>query len=120
MLAIKQRLDSNDERGQFLLAGEPPDVQDAPIGVGAHAERIVAGGYPDVQQRSAAGRTRFFASYISTLLGRDLPDIARVRDSDSIERLLRLIAARSASLVSARAVATELGADHRPVVRVMS
>lgn len=160
MLAIKERLDSSDARGQFLLAGsanimtlptiadalpgrvdyvrlwpfsqgelagrresfidrllagEIPHVRDAPVGSGAYAEQIVAGGFPDVRGRSGAGRTRFFDSYISTLLGRDLPDVATVRDPASVERLLRLIAARSANLVSARAVATELGADHKTV-----
>jgi predicted AAA+ superfamily ATPase len=160
MLAIKERLDSNNERGQFLLAGsanivtlgtiadalpgrvdyvrlwplsqgeiqgrresfidrvlsgEPPQIQDAPVGRGAYAAQIVAGGYPDAQRRSARGRARFFDSYISTLLGRDLPDVASVRDPGSVERLLRLLAARSANLVSARAVAGELGVDHKTV-----
>lgn len=160
MLAIKERLDSSDERGQFLLAGsaniltlptiadalpgrvdyvrlwpfsqgeltsrrenfvdgllagEIPAVKDARVGSGAYAERVVTGGFPDVQERSRAGRARFFDSYIATLLGRDLPDVAKVRDPASIERLLRLVAARSANLVSARAVATELGADHKTV-----
>lgn len=158
MLAIKERLDASDERGQFLLAGsanilmlptiadalpgridyvrlwpfsqgelsgrpenvidrllagEIPDVHDAQVGSGAYAERIVAGGYPDVRSRSPAGRARFFDSYIPTLLGRDLPDVARVRDPAGVESLLRLIAARSANLVSARAVASELGVDHK-------
>ena len=160
MLAIKERLDSNNARGQFLLAGsaniftlgtiadalpgrvdyvrlwplsqgeiqgrresfidrvlsgEPPQIQDAPVGRGAYAAQIVAGGYPDAQRRSARGRARFFDSYISTLLGRDLPDVASVRDPGSVERLLRLLAARSANLVSARAVAGELGVDHKTV-----
>jgi predicted AAA+ superfamily ATPase len=160
MLAIKERLDSDDRRGQFLLAGsaniltlptiadalpgrvdyirlwpfsqgelagrresfidrllagEPPQVDDAAIGREAYAARIVTGGFPDAQGRSARGRTRFFSGYIASILGRDLQDIASVRDTGSVERLLRLVAARSASLVSSRAVAGELGADHKTV-----
>jgi predicted AAA+ superfamily ATPase len=160
MLAIKERLDTNDERGQFLLAGsaniptlptiadalpgrvdylrlwpfsqgelagrresfidrlfagEPPRVDDAPVGRGAYAARIVTGGFPDARDRSARGRARFFDSYVSSILGRDLQDIANVRDTGGVERLLRLTAARSASLVSSRAVAGELGADHKTV-----
>jgi uncharacterized protein len=160
LLAIKERLDSSDDRGQFLLAGsaniltlptvadalpgrvdyvrlwpfsqgelegrresfidrvlagEPPDVRNAPVGSGAYADRLIAGGFPDARGRSAAGRRRFFDSYISTLLGRDLPDVANVRDPDAVERQLRLIATRSANLVSSRAVAGELGADHKTI-----
>lgn len=160
MLAIKERLDTSNERGQFLLAGsaniltlptiadalpgrvdyvrlwplsqgeiagrresfidrllagEPPHVQDAPVGRGAYAAQIVAGGYPDALRRGARGRARFYDSYVATLLGRDLPDLASVRDPGSVERLLRLIASRTAQLVSARAVAGELGIDHKTV-----
>lgn len=160
MLAIKERLDTNDERGQFLLAGsanivtlpsiadalpgrvdyvrlwpfsqgeltarresfidrllagETPQVNDAEVGLGAYAAKIVTGGFPDAQRRSAAGRTRFFNSYVTTILGRDLQDVARVRDPGNVERLLRILATRSAGLMSSRAVAGELGVDHKTI-----
>ncbi|HTZ62771.1 MAG TPA: ATP-binding protein [Solirubrobacteraceae bacterium] len=160
MLAIKERLDTNNRRGQFLLAGsaniltlptiadalpgrvdylrlwpfsqgelagtresfidtvlagETPHIENAPVGPGAYAGQIVKGGFPDVQDRSTRGRARFFEGYVASILGRDLRDIAKVRDADVVERLLRLLAARSANLVSSRAVAGELGADHKTV-----
>jgi predicted AAA+ superfamily ATPase len=160
MLAIKERLDTNNQRGQFLLAGsaniltlptiadalpgrvdyvrlwpfsqgelagrcesfidrllagEMPHVEDAPVGRGAYATRIVTGGFPDAQDRGARGRARFFASYVASILGRDLQDVANVRDPANVERLLALLAARSASLVSSRAIAGELGTDHKTV-----
>jgi predicted AAA+ superfamily ATPase len=160
MLAIKERLDTNNERGQFLLAGsaniltlpsiadalpgrvdyvrmwpfsqgelngrresfidcllagEAPQIDDAEVGRDAYAAKIVAGGFPDAQHRGARGRARFFTSYVSTLLGRDLPDIAKVRDPAGVERLLRILAARSAGLVSSRGIAGELGVDHKTV-----
>jgi predicted AAA+ superfamily ATPase len=160
VLAIKERLDTNNTRGQFLLAGsaniltlpsiadalpgrvdyvrmwpfsqgelsgrresfidrvlagEMPQVDDAGVGREAYAPKIIAGGFPDVQGRAARGRARFFASYVSTLLGRDLPDVAKVRDTAGVERLLRVLAARSAGLVSSRGIAGELGVDHKTV-----
>ncbi len=160
MLALKERLDTNDARGQFLLAGsanlltlptiadalpgrvdyvrlwpfsqgelageresfidrlfagEAPHVADAAVGRGAYAARLVTGGFPDAQHRSARGRERFFASYVASLLGRDLGDVSGVRDTDGVERLLALLAARSAGLVSSRALAGELGVDHKTV-----
>ena len=160
MLAIKERLDTNNERGQFLLAGSAniltlprlpmrcpgewtmygcgpfrreswtdgarasstvssparlPRIDGAEVGRGAYAARIVAGGFPDAQERSPRGRARFFDSYVSTLLGRDLQDIATVRDTHTVRRLLRILAARSAGLLSVRSVAGELGVDHKTV-----
>jgi hypothetical protein len=160
MLAIKERLDTHQARGQFLLAGsanlltlptiadalpgrvdyvrlwpfsqgelagrresfidrllagEVPHIDDAEIGRGAYAARIVAGGFPDARDRSPRGRTRFFTSYVSTILGRDLPDVANVRDPENIERLLRIVAARSATPMSARGIGGELGVDHKTV-----
>jgi uncharacterized protein len=160
MLAIKERLDTSSERGQFLLAGsanlltlpsiadalpgrvdyihlwpfsqgeligqresfidrlfagDVPRVGDAQVGRAAYAERIVAGGFPDAQHRTERGRARFFTSYISSMLGRDLQDVAKVRDTSNVERLLRIVAARSAALVSARGTASELGVDHKTV-----
>lgn len=160
MLAIKERLDTNNQRGQFLLAGsaniltlptiadalpgrvdylrlwpfsqgelagtretfidrvltgQTPHIEDAPVGAGAYAAQIAKGGFPDVQDRSARGRARFFDGYVASILGRDLHDVAKVRDAGLVERLLRLLATRSANLVSSRAIAGELGVDHKTV-----
>ena len=107
MLAIKERLDTDNRRGQFLLAGsaniltlptiadalpgridyvrlwpfsqgelagrresfidrllagKPPHIDNAPIGRGAYAAQIVAGGFPDAHSRGTRGRARFFES----------------------------------------------------------
>ncbi len=160
MLAIKERLDTNNERGQFLLAGsanlltlptiadalagrvdyvhlwpfsqgelagrrenfidrlfagDVPGIADAQVGRAAYAERIAAGGFPDAQHRTGRGRARFFTSYVSSMLGRDLQDVAKVRDTSNVERLLRIVAARSAALVSSRAIASDLDVDHKTV-----
>jgi uncharacterized protein len=160
MLAIKERLDTNDARGQFLLtgsaniltlasvadalpgrvdylrlwplsqgeltrrgesfidrlfAGEPPQVDDAGVGRGAYGAQILTGGYPDAQGRSPRGRARYFNSYIATIVGRDLKDIANVRNPNHIERLLRIVAARSATTMSSRGIAGEMEVDHKTV-----
>jgi predicted AAA+ superfamily ATPase len=158
MLAIKARLDTCNDRGQFLLTGsadvitlptiadnlpgrvdyihlwpfsqgelegtresfvdrlfanEPPRVEGANVGRAAYAERVIRGGFPDAQARGANGRSRFFASYLPSILGRDVSDIARIHDVAEIGRLLNIMAARSGSLMSARGVAADLGIDHK-------
>ncbi len=160
MLAIKIRLDTNNARGQFLLAGsaniltlpsiadalpgrvdyvrlwpfsqgelagvredfldrlfagEPPHIEGAEVGRAAYAQRIARGGFPDAYNRSADGRSRFFASYTETILGRSVKDVATVRDSGAVARLLGVAAARSAGLMNARGMSAELGMDHKTV-----
>jgi predicted AAA+ superfamily ATPase len=160
LLAIKQRLDSDQSRGQFLLTGSAnlltlptvadalpgrieylnlwplsqgelrnhretfiddlfdrrfPRVSGAPIGRGAMATMLVTGGYPELQDRSARGRSRFFASYVASIIGRDLDDVANVRNVENVERLLFMIAARSGSVASFHGMATDLGVNANTV-----
>ncbi len=161
MLAIKIRLDSRDERGQFLLTGsadvmtlptiadslpgrvdymrlwpfsqtelagtgqnfvdrlfenDPPRIVGADVGRAAYAELVARGGFPDVQGRGTAARERFFSSYLPSILGRDVSEVARIHDAAQVGRLLSVAAARSGSLMSARGMAGDLGIDHKTAI----
>lgn len=156
LLAIKQRLDSDQTRGQFLLTGSAniltlptvadalpgrveyinlwplsqgelrgtretfvdalfdtrfPPISGAPIGRASAASLLTTGGYPELQERSLRSRSRFFSSYITSIIGRDLQDVANVRNVENIERLLYVIAARSGGLASFHGMAADLGLD---------
>jgi predicted AAA+ superfamily ATPase len=160
LLAIKERLDRNHARGQFLLTGSAniltlptiadalpgrveyvnlwpfsqgelhgvheqfidallcgtfPQVSDAPVGRRVIAKLLVTGGYPELQERSPRGRSRFFASYLASILDRDVPNIANVRSVDAVGQLLHVIGARSAALASFHGMSTELGIDANTV-----
>jgi uncharacterized protein len=108
----------NGHRETFLarlLEGEMPQIETAEAGRAAYAHRIATGGFPGAQHRSPRGRRLFFDGYIASLLGRDLADVAKVRDSEAVRRLLAIIASRSANLFSARSIAAEIEADHKTV-----
>ncbi len=160
ILAIKVRLDTRNDRGQFLLtgsanvitlpmiadalpgrvdyvrlwpfsqgelegvresfidrvfAGEPPMVQDAPRGRGAYAARIATGGFPEAHGREPVTRERFFDSYLQSILGRDIPDVSKVKDAAAVTRLLAVAATRTAGLTNASAMAADLEVDHKTV-----
>jgi predicted AAA+ superfamily ATPase len=160
LLAIKERLDRNQARGQFLLTGSAnlltlptiadalpgrleyvnlwpfsqgeihgvrerfidvllsgafPTVSDAPVGRRAFAKLLTTGGYPELQGRSPRGCGRFFASYLASILNRDVPDIANVRSIENVGQLLHVVAARSAALASFRGMSMELGVDANTV-----
>lgn len=105
-------------REDFLdrrLAGEAPHIEGAEVGRAAYAQRITRGGFPDAHNRNADGRSRFFASYTETILGRSVEDVARVRDTGAVARVLGVAAARSAGLMNARGMSAELGIDHKTV-----
>ena len=92
-----------------LFRSRWPQLTSNDVGRAAFAERLATGGYPAASSRSAARRERFFASYIDTIIDRDLTTIAQVQDSANVRRLLSALAATSASLLNFDALARDLG-----------
>jgi predicted AAA+ superfamily ATPase len=67
----------------------------------ALAEKIAAGGYPEMlMRRDAARRQAWFGSYIATILERDVRDLANVAGLRDLPRLLRLAASRAMGLLN--------------------
>lgn len=64
---------------------------------------------PEVQDRSEARAKRWFASYLSRVLDRDIRDLANVRRPEDLLRLLTLCATRAGSPVNVSAMLAELG-----------
>lgn len=94
-----------------LFDGDLPMIADAPVGRSAYVRRLLAGGFPEARTRTGASRTRFFASYVDSIVDRDLADAARVHDPVSVGTLLRLVAARSGSLARYESLARDSGVD---------
>lgn len=107
-----------DTRERFidgLFDGQVPRLTGVPVGRRVLAPMLVTGGYPEAQGRNARGRSRFFSSYIASIIGRDLDDVAKVRSVENIERLLFVIAARSGGLTSFHGIGTDLDLDANTV-----
>jgi predicted AAA+ superfamily ATPase len=99
-----------------LLDGTPPRVSGAPKGRAASAELVVAGGFPDALNRNPRQRARYLRSYVQATLSRDLPEIGGVRgDPAKLEQLLRLLAARTSTLVNYAALGRVLALDEKTV-----
>jgi len=79
------------------------------------AERLTAGGYPEPNRRSASRARRWHRQYLQSLINRDVRDIARIKDSSELARLLELLALRTAELINASEIARGLGL-HRETV----
>lgn len=107
-----------ERRPAFLeraFAGKVPAVEDPPVGRAAYADRVVRGGFPEAVRADTTQRRRFFASYVDSILGREVRELGSVRDVEAAARVLRLAAARSAALTNLSAIGRELGIDHKTV-----
>jgi uncharacterized protein len=96
--------------------------QAAPLGAKTDiAARLVRGGYPEATQRQGAERrAAWFASYISTILQRDVRDLARVDALHSLPNLLKLLAARASGLLNLADVGRDLGLPHTTLTRYLA
>jgi len=85
------------------------------------AARLVRGGYPEVIQRTEGERRgAWFASYISTILQRDVRDLARVEGLHALPNLLRLLAARTSGLLNLADVGRDAGLPHTTLTRYLA
>jgi predicted AAA+ superfamily ATPase len=79
------------------------------VGRRAIAPLLLRGGYPEAQSYARHGLTRFFDSYVDSLLARDLSDVANVREPAKVGAVLQMIAARSGAILSINGIAGDLG-----------
>ncbi len=64
-------------------------------------QRMITGGYPEaVGRKSAARREAWFGSYVTTLLQRDVRDLANIEGLTDLPRLLSILAARAGGLLN--------------------
>lgn len=64
-------------------------------------DRLLIGGYPEVLTRATeARRAAWFNAYVTTLLQRDVRDLAQIEGLTSVPRLLTLLATRASALLN--------------------
>jgi predicted AAA+ superfamily ATPase len=75
-----------------------------------YIERALRGGYPEAIRRTDLGRrARFFESYVSDLINRDVRQVSDIERPADMRRLLNVVAAQMASLISPSAISNALG-----------
>jgi len=84
-----------------------------PIREGSRSDlvkRMLIGGYPEVTQRTNAERRRaWFASYITTILQRDVRAMADIEGLAVLPRMLSMLAAQSGGLLNTAELARDAG-----------
>jgi len=84
-----------------LMSDNPIPSRLTPLDRTALIGKIVKGGYPEIFTRETAERRNtWFGSYVTTILQRDVRDLARIEGLTVLPRLLSLLAVRSTSLLN--------------------
>lgn len=84
-------------------------------------DHVVVGGYPEVLARSTPERRRaWFSAYVTTILQRDVRDLAQVEGVTEMPRLLSLLAARTSSLLNFAELGRTAGIPQTTLKRYMS
>ena len=83
--------------------------------------RLTRGGYPEaIQRQTEDRRSAWFASYISTILQRDVRDLARVDALHQLPNLLKLLATRTAGLANLADIGRDAGLPHTTLTRYLA
>ena len=125
------------ERRQIVLVGERDAADTRELARALHrrfvpnriallvdspeTRRALAGGYHEVLARGAGeDRERWFDSYLTTLIQRDLRDLADIDGIHLIPKLLTLVAARAGSTLNYADLALNLGISLMTVKRYLA
>lgn len=84
-------------------------------------QRILSGGFPEaIARRSAARRHAWFGAYLTTVLQRDVRDLAHIEGLTDMPRLLALLASRTAGLLNVSDLSRNIGIPHTTLKRYLA
>lgn len=82
--------------------------------------RISAGGFPEAVARDGQRRSRWFDSYLDTMLQREVRELANVAGLSELPRLMLLLAARATGLLNYADIARDLGLPQTTLKRYIA
>jgi uncharacterized protein len=117
---------------QGELDGEPDGFIDAIFTLGPdlrhesavtradYAARIVRGGLPEATSRNdTRRRQRFLDAYVQALIDRDVRQLSDIHHKGELRKLVRLLAARSATIIAAQSLESALGLSRPTIARYL-
>ena len=84
-----------------------------------YLELAVVGGFPEAVRRTPRRRRAFFASYLSTLVERDVLEVSSIERQGDMFRLLALLAGRVSGLLVPGTLAGQAGIPRTTLVRYL-
>lgn len=113
---IERRWETFLER---LMAGDLPTDARESLGKRDYLERAAAGGFPEALSRQGRRRQAWFSAYVQTVIEREAPGISASPRTGDLPRLLRLIAARQASVLNVSDLAADAQLPRTSVLRYL-
>jgi predicted AAA+ superfamily ATPase len=83
-------------------------------------QRALRGGFPEAYRRGEERRRAWFAAYVTTILQRDVRDLAAIEDLSALPRLLSLIAVRAGSLLNVSELSRSSGVPGTTLQRYLA
>jgi len=84
-----------------------------------YLDRAARGGYPEAVRRSPRRRAAFFDAYLTTLVERDVRELAAIERRGELRKLLALLAGRSGGLLVPGALATQSAVSRSTINRYL-
>lgn len=84
-----------------------------------YLERVVVGGFPEAVRRSPRRRPSFFDAYLTTLVERDVLELANIERQGDLFRLLRILATRAGSLLTPSSLTSPTGIPRTTLTRYL-
>ena len=117
---------------QGELDGAPDEFIDAIFALGPelrhestltradYAARVVRGGLPEATSRTdSRRRQRFHDGYVQALIDRDVQQLSEIQHKGELRKLVRLLAARSATIIGANSLESALGLSRPTIARYL-
>lgn len=104
-----------------IFANRLPQFPTSDLSRNELIRRVLTGGYPEVAVKlSASRRSAWFRSYVTTIVQREVRDLANIEHLTMMPRLLSLLAARVGSLMNYTEISNSLGLPQSTVKRYMA
>jgi len=104
-----------------MFSGEIHSIINKELNREGLIERVLTGGYPEVQTLSSEKRKqRWFRSYVMTIIQREIRDISKIEGLFKIPRLLSILASQSASILNISNVNRKTGISNTTMKRYLS
>lgn len=85
-----------------------------------YLDRVTRGGYPEAVRRTQRRRSAFFESYLTTLIERDVSELAVIERRGELRALLALLAGRSGGLLVPNSLAKQSGIPRTTLMRYLA
>lgn len=81
-------------------------------------QHVLTGGYPEMQHRRNPDRRQAWArSYLTSLMERDIQDIAQIEQIHQVPKLLDIAAEMSGQLLNLSRIGAQINLDHKTVIK---